>query len=210
MARNLEPKCRLCRKAGEKLFLKGDRCDTTKCAILKRKYRPGMHGQKRPKKLSEYGTQLQEKQKGKYVYGIMEKQFRNYFKKASKKRGDTGVFLLQLLETRLDNIIYRLNILPSRESIRQMITHGHIKINSKKVDIPSYQVKTGDIITIKENSSYLPKAKEEIKKDNNQGECPGWIFFDREKLEIKILNLPAKEDLPKNLNTKLIVEFYSR
>ncbi len=208
MARNLDPKCKLCRKIGEKLFLKGDRCDSAKCALIKRKYAPGMHGQKRKRKLSEYGIQLKEKQKAKYIYSILEKQFRNYFKKAAKKKGDTGFYLLQLLESRLDNVIHRVGLFPSRELVRQMINHGHIKVNQKKVNIPSYQVKQGDIIKIKDNSPYLKKINEAL--ENKKQEIPGWIFFDQKTLEIKILNLPAAEDLPKNIDSKLIIGFYSK
>ncbi|TSC96316.1 MAG: ribosomal protein S4P [Parcubacteria group bacterium Athens1014_10] len=208
MARNIDPKCRLCRRIGEKLFLKGDRCYSSKCALVKRKYPPGMHGSKRKRKVSEYGVQLKEKQKAKYIYGILEKQFRNYFKKAAKKKGDTGVYLFQFLESRLDNAIYRVNLFPSKELIRQMITHGHIKVNNRKVNIPSYQVKQGEIIKIKENSSYLKKARELSKE--KKGEIPGWLFFDQSKLEIKVLNLPTAEDFPKNIDIKLIIEFYSR
>lgn len=208
MARNLDPKCRLCRKLGEKLFLKGERCYSPKCTLVKRKYPPGMHGPKRQKKLSEYGVQLKEKQKAKYIYGILERQFRNYFKKAIKKTGDTSLFLLQLLERRLDNVIYRVGLIPSRDLVRQMIVHGHIKVNGKKVNIPSYQVKAGDIIKIKENSSYFKKIQE-MSKDK-KSRIPSWIFFDGKQSEIKILNLPTLDDLPKNIDTRLIIGFYSR
>lgn len=208
MARNLNPKCRLCRKTGEKLFLKGERCYSPKCALVKKNYPPGMHGHKRQTKKSEYSLQLKEKQKAKYIYGLLERQFKNYFNKATKKKGDTNFYLLQLLEKRLDNVISRINLFPSKILIRQMITHGHIKVNQKKVNIPSYQVKQGDIIKIKENSSYLKKIQE-IPKDEKE-EIPEWISFDPKKVEIKILNLPTAGDLPKNINAKSIIEFYSR
>ncbi len=170
MARNLEPKCRKCRRMGEKLFLKGDRCDSSKCAIVKRKYAPGMHGIKgKRKKVSEYGVQLKEKQKAKQIYGILERQFKTYFKKAIRKKGDTGLYLLQLLESRLDNAIHRSGLIPSRELVRQMITHGHIIVNGKKVSIPSYQVSTNDIIKI----HFLKELKnwQKIKKEKYRDGC---------------------------------------
>lgn len=209
MARNLEPKCRKCRRMGEKLFLKGERCNSPKCAIVKRKYPPGMHGVKgKRKKVSEYGIQLREKQKAKQIYGILERQFKTYFKKATRKKGDTGLYLLQLLESRLDNAICRSGLISSRELARQMITHGHIIVNGKKVSIPSYQVSTNDIIKIKENSSFLKRIKE-LPTDKKK-EIPGWMFFDDKNLEIKILNSPTTEDLPKDINSQLVIEFYSR
>ena len=162
MARNLNPKCRQCRRIGEKLFLKGDRCVSTKCALIKKNYPPGIHGAKQTRaKSSEYGKQLREKQKAKRIYGILEKQFRNYFKKAANKKKETGEILLKILEMRLDNVIYRVGLAKSRNKARQLVSHGHFLINNKKVNIPSYEVNIKDVIKIKQKSE---KLGEESKK----------------------------------------------
>jgi len=208
MARNLNPKCKQCRREGVKLFLKGERCYSPKCPMVKRKYPPGMHGSRLRKRISPYGLQLREKQKMKRIYRILERQFRNYFEKAQRKKGDTGINLLILLETRLDNVIYRANFAESRDAARQMVNHGHFKVNNRKVDIPSYQVKPKDVISLKEKSRLKTKIQGIIKA--KEEECPDWLSIDEKNLKIKINDLPKEEDLPKNIDTKLIVEYYSR
>ncbi|MEK7167182.1 MAG: 30S ribosomal protein S4 [Patescibacteria group bacterium] len=207
MARNLNPKCKQCRRIGEKLFLKGDRCISTKCALIKKNYAPGIHGakQQRGAKLSEYGKQLREKQKAKRIYGILEKQFKNYFQKAAKKKKETGELLLKVLEMRLDNVIYRAGLVKSRNKARQLVTHGFFLVNNKKVNIPSYEVRINDIIEIKKQNKKLEEDKKS-KKD----EIPLWLYFDAKENTIKILNIPKKEDLPQNIDTRLIIEHYSR
>ena len=195
------------RRLGEKLFLKGDRCISTKCALIKKNYAPGIHGakQQRGAKLSEYGKQLREKQKAKRIYGILEKQFKNYFQKAAKKKKETGELLLKVLEMRLDNVIYRAGLAKSRNKARQLVTHGHFLVNNKKVNIPSYEVRINDIIKIKKQNKKLEEDKKS-KKD----EIPLWLYFDAKENTIKILNIPKKEDLPQNIDTRLIIEHYSR
>lgn len=194
-------------------MLKGERCMSSKCAIVKRNYPPGIHGAKNTrKKKTEYGIQLREKQRAKEIYGILEKQFKNYYEKSVKSKNDTGSNLVSLLETRLDNAIYRSGIAKSRKQARQLVGHGHFFINNKKVDIPSYQVKTNDIIKIKESkvdNSFFKALKDEIKA-KKEIETPGWIHFNKEKLEIKILSKPNTRDIDQGFDTKLIIEFYSR
>lgn len=207
MAKYINAKCRRCRKEGIKLFLKGEKCYSPKCPMVKKKYPPGAHGLKRQRRLTEYGLQLREKQKAKAIYGILERQFKNYFKKAVKKKGDTEKFFLKLLERRLDNVIYKSGLVTSRNFARQLISHNHILVNQKRVNIPSYQVKNNDIIKVKEKSKLFPKIKEEAEEKR---EILKWLSLDKEKLEIKVLRLPEEEDLPKEINTKLIVEFYSK
>ncbi|PKL72399.1 30S ribosomal protein S4 [Candidatus Kuenenbacteria bacterium HGW-Kuenenbacteria-1] len=207
MARNLNPKCRQCRRSGEKLFLKGDRCISTKCAILKKNYPPGIHGAKQTRaKFSEYGKQLREKQKAKRIYGILEKQFKNYFLKAAKKKKETGEILLKILEMRLDNIIYRVGLAKSRNKARQLVSHGHFLVNNKKVNIPSYEVNINDVIKIKKKSEKLGEESKKVEKDK----IPLWLFFDIKENVYKILSEPKKEDLPQNIDTRLIVESYSK
>ncbi len=209
MAKDLNPKCKKCRREGAKLFLKGEKCYSSKCPIIKRNYPPGVHGPKRMKRLTEYGTQLREKQKAKRIYNLLEKQFNLSFKKASSIAGDTGENLLKLLEMRLDNSIYRLNIAVSRSQARQMVNHGHFSINGKSINIPSYMIKAGDIIKIKkghQNKKIFANAKERIKKDK----LPSWLNFDLEKLEAKVLHEPKKDDVEKNIDAQAIVEYYSR
>jgi len=207
MARYTDANCRLCRREGQKLFLKGERCYSGKCAIEKRNYAPGQHGQNNRKKISEYGTQLREKQKTKRFYGMQETQFRNLFDKAARKKGITGENLLILLETRLDNVVFRLGFASSRKEARQLVTHGHFTVNGKKVDIPSYTVKAGDAIKVKEKSASSPKFKE-IKEMSIS--VPSWITVDVEKLEGKIVTLPTRSEIDTPIAEHLIVELYSK
>lgn len=210
MGRNLDPKCKQCRRVGEKLFLKGERCFTSKCSMIKRNYPPGVHGPKGTKRLSEYGRQLKEKQKLIKTYRLQEKQFSNYFKKAKKMTGQTGENLLKLLEMRLDNILYQLKIFKSRDKARQIINHGHLIVNNKKVDIPSYQIKIGDIINIKPKSLENKFFKEILKKINKK-ELPSWLAYINEKeLKIKVTNLPTQEEISTGIDVAMIVEYYSR
>jgi small subunit ribosomal protein S4 len=208
MARNLNPKCKQCRRIGEKLFLKGDRCDSVKCTLIKKNYPPGIHGAKRQRgaKLSEYGKQLCEKQKAKRIYGILEKQFKNYFQKAAKKKKETGELLLKTLEMRLDNVIYRIGLVKSRNKARQLVTHGYFSINDKKANIPSYEVKINDVIKIRKQNKKWEEENKKLKKDD----IPLWLSFNAKENIIKILNKPKKEDLPQNIDTRLIVEHYSK
>lgn len=206
MARYTGPSCRLCRREGLKLFLKGERCYSTKCAIDKRNYAPGQHGQGR-KKVSDYGLQLREKQKAKRFYGVLENQFRQYFDKAANKPGITGENLLVMLETRLDNVVFRMGLGSSRKEARQLVRHGHFTLNGKKVNIPSLQVKEGDVITVKEKSVNSPKFKELKEASVN---APGWVSVDFEKLEGKVISSPTRQDIDIEIEEHLIVELYSK
>lgn len=208
MARNLDSKCRICRREREKLFLKGERCYSPKCAMIKKNYPPGLHGIKSAARPTDYGLQLREKQKLKRIYRILEKQLKNYFKKAQKKKGDVGQNLLKMLELRLDNLIYRIGLFPSRNMARQAISHGHVLVNKKRVNIPSYSVsvKKGEIIKFKE-ISLIKRLAEERK---GKLEIPKWLSFDDKKLELKLIEEPSEKDLPQNVNIKLIIEYYSR
>ena len=206
MSRYTDANCKLCRREGQKLFLKGERCYSTKCALEKRNYAPGQHGQAR-KKQSDYGNQLREKQKAKRFYGVQETQFRNLFDKAAKKSGKTGDNLLIMLETRLDNAVFRLGFAASRKEARQLVTHGHFTINGKKANIPSMEVKAGDVIAVKSRSQQSPKFKE-IKE--MQITVPQWMDVDVNKLEGKILALPTREQIDTPVAEHLIVELYSK
>lgn len=206
MSRYTDANCKLCRREGQKLFLKGERCYSTKCALEKRNYAPGQHGQAR-KKQSDYGNQLREKQKAKRFYGVQETQFRNLFDKAAKKSGKTGDNLLIMLETRLDNAVFRLGFAASRKEARQLVTHGHFTVNGKKADIPSMEVKAGDVIAVKSRSQQSPKFKE-IK--DMQITVPQWMDVDVNKLEGKILALPTREQIDTPIAEHLIVELYSK
>lgn len=206
MARYTDANCRLCRREGQKLFLKGDRCYSSKCAIDRRGYAPGQHGQGRTK-ISEYGLQLREKQKAKRFYGLQETQFRNLFDKAARKSGITGENLLILLETRLDNVVFRLGFASSRKEARQLVNHGHFRVNGKKVNIPSYTVKPGDVIKVKEKSTNSPKFKE-VKEMSIT--VPSWVAVDVEKLEGKILSVPTRAEIDTPVAEHLIVELYSK
>jgi small subunit ribosomal protein S4 len=206
MSRYTDANCKLCRREGQKLFLKGERCYSTKCALEKRNYAPGQHGQAR-KKQSDYGNQLREKQKAKRFYGVQETQFRNMFDKAAKKSGKTGDNLLIMLETRLDNAVFRLGFAASRKEARQLVTHGHFTINGKKANIPSMEVKAGDVIAVKSRSQQSPKFKE-IR--DMQITVPQWMDVDVNKLEGKILALPTREQIDTPIAEHLIVELYSK
>ena len=208
MARYKDEQCRICRREGQKLFLKGSRCYSDKCSVSRRNYAPGEHGQKR-KKLSEYGTQLREKQKTKSFYGVGEKQFRKYFVMASNKKGITGENLLQILESRLDNVVYRLGFGTSRAQARQLVNHGQFDVNGKKVDIPSYLVKPGDVISVRE----IKKENKTIKANmeaNSARPIPTWLERDIEKLSGKVIKLASREDVDIPVEEHLIVELYSK
>jgi len=208
MARYTDAVCRLCRKEGQKLFLKGDRCYTDKCAADRRPYPPGQHGQGRAK-TSEYGLQLREKQKAKRYYGLMERQFHGYFELASKRKGKTGENLLAILESRLDNVIYRLGFAMSRAEARQLVLHGHFMVNAKKVNIPSFLVKPGMIITLKEKSRGLDKFKTAIEA-NAFRQPPKWLEYDANALVAKVAAYPSREDIDMPIEEQLIVEHYSK
>ncbi|MFA5063206.1 MAG: 30S ribosomal protein S4 [Candidatus Omnitrophota bacterium] len=211
MARYTDAVCKLCRRQGEKLFLKGTRCNTEKCAASKRAYPPGQHGQggKRRSKLSNYGLQMKEKQKVKRIYGVLEKQFRRYFKIASKTKGVTGKVLLQLLERRLDNVIFRLGLGLSRAQARQIVRHNFIQVNSRRVNIPSYLIMQGDVIQVKVKEKALNKIKE-ILEQSKERTVPTWLEFNSAELSGKVLRLPGKEDIQQVIQEQLIVELYSK
>lgn len=209
MARYTGAVCRLCRREGQKLFLKGDRCYTDKCSVERRSYAPGMHGNARNKKLSEYGVQLREKQKAKRYYGLLESQFAEYFEMATKKQGMTGENLLSILETRLDNVAYRLGFAMSRAEARQLVRHGHFTVNGKKVNIPSFLVKVGDVITLKDGSRSSDKFKGSLEA-NASRVIPKWLDFDKNNLVAKVIAEPAREDIDLPIEEHLIVELYSK
>ncbi|MBM3253607.1 MAG: 30S ribosomal protein S4 [Candidatus Omnitrophica bacterium] len=208
MSKYLGPACRLCRKEGVKLFLKGTRCQSEKCAFNRRDYTPGQHGSKRTK-LSDYGFQLREKQKVKRIYGVLEKQFRRYFKLSEKSKGVTGEKLLELLERRLDNVIFRLCYAPSRQAARQIVKHNHIRVDSKRVNIPSFLVKEGDIIEVIGNENFIKNVKQIFGLVKERG-APGWLEVDSENLKGKVVRLPLREDIGFPIQEKLIVELYSK
>ncbi len=208
MARYTGPVCRLCRREGEKLFLKGERCYSDKCSVGRRSYAPGQHGQGR-KKSSEYGLQLRAKQKARRYYGVNEVQFHHYFEIAERKVGVTGENLLRILESRLDNIVYRVGFASSRAEARQLVGHGHFEVNGKRVDIASYLVKAGDVIAICEKARKSEKIKAVIEA-NSARPVPQWIDVNRDALEAKVINLPAREMIDAPIEEQLIVEFYSK
>jgi len=208
MSRYKDEQCRICRREGQKLFLKGSRCYTDKCSVTRRNYAPGEHGQGN-KKLSEYGTQLREKQKTKSFYGVGEKQFRKYFEMAENKKGITGENLLQILESRIDNVVYRAGFGSSRAQARQLVNHGHFEVNGKKVDIPSYLVKEGDVVAVRE----IKKDNKTIKANveaNSAKPVPEWLEKDSEKLQVKVIRLASREDVDIPVEEHLIVELYSK
>ena len=209
MARYTGSVCRLCRREDQKLFLKGDRCYTEKCAIERRRYPPGMHGQKRRRKESDYGLQLREKQKARRIYGIMERQFRQYFKKADRARGVTGEHLLSILERRLDNVIFRLGFAGSRREARQLVNHGHFKVNGRKVTISSFLVKVGQTIEVREKSRKVQRILDSLETVQRRG-VPGWLEVDQENFRGVVNALPSGEDLEQTINAQLIVELYSK
>lgn len=208
MARYRGPACKLCRREGQKLFLKGAKCYTAKCTLDQRNFAPGMHG-KRRSKLSPYGEQLREKQKVRRMYGLLEKQFLLTFQKASKKKGKTGEVLLQMLETRLDNVVFRAGIAPARTTARMYVIHNHVTVNGKKVNIPSFQVRTGDVIEVKDNPKSRKVATNFLKETESRI-VPRWIKLDREKFKLEILDVPARDDIDAQINEQLIVELYSK
>lgn len=208
MARYTGAVCRQCRREGQKLFLKGERCYTDKCGIVRRQYAPGQHGQSR-KKMSEYGLQLREKQKARRYYGVLESQFRKYFDIANKSTGVTGETLLSILESRLDNVAYRLGFGTSRPEARQLVTHGHFTVNGKKVNIPSFLVKPGDVISIKEKSRGSSKIKDVLEVTSSKT-VPKWLDLDRNTLTAKVLNLAERDDIDLEVEEHLIVELYSK
>ena len=207
MARDTDSVCRQCRREGAKLFLKGDRCFGAKCAIVKRPTPPGQHGVSR-KKQSQYGIQLREKQKARRAYGVLEGQFRGYFQQASRMRGVTGENLLMLLERRLDNVVYRLGMGDSRAHARQLVTHGHIRVNGKKVNIPSFRVKLNDEITIRSGSQSMENLKQ-LREEGNRM-VPKWLSLDHENLVGKVIAMPQRDDIDLTIEEHQIVELYSR
>lgn len=209
MAKYVGPVCRICRREGVKMYVKGDRCFTAKCAIEKRNHIPGQHGQQQRKKLSNYGVQLREKQKLRRIYGLTEKQFRNCFDKASLQKGASGENFLILLERRLDNVIFRLGLADSRKEARQIVRHGHITVDGKKVDIPSYLIKVGQVVAVREKSKTSPLFVELLESAKNK-KAPAWIEADYEKIQGRIIGLPAREDIDTQVDELLIVEFYSK
>jgi len=209
MARYTDPSCRLCRRERQKLFLKGTKCFTEKCPVERRGYPPGQHGQSRRMKVSEYGVQLREKQKVRRTYGLMETQFRNYFAKALKQSGRTGETLVKMLESRLDNVVYRLGFAPSRKAARQLITHGHFLVNTTPVDIPSYQLKAGDTIHVREKSRQLEILHASMKRMKDTAMLP-WLTLDKATRTGSFLNVPERADIPLNADEQLIVELYSK
>jgi|TARA_B110000967_G_scaffold178762_1_gene193794 small subunit ribosomal protein S4 len=209
MARNLDPKCRQCRREGEKLFLKGEKCFTEKCGIEKRNYPPGQHGQRRASRLSDYGVQLREKQKLRRIYGILEKQFRGYYAEADRKKGITGDNLLQMLESRLDNVTYKMGLGASRTESRQIVKHNSVLVNGKRVNIPSYQVQPGDEISISDSSKNQLRIKAALEAAEERG-FPEWLEVNTKKLSGVFKNKPERDDLPSTINESLIVELYSK
>ncbi len=201
--------CRLCRRQGEKLFLKGTRCQTEKCAANKRAYPPGQHGQGRRQKLSNYGLQLKEKQKVKRIYGVMEKQFRIYFKIASKTKGVTGKVLLQLLERRLDNVIFRMGLGTSRAQARQVVRHNMVAVNSRRVNIPSFLVAKDDVVEIKTKDKAKIKLKDNLELSKERT-VPSWLAFNLAEMKATVLRLPEKGDIQQQIQEQLIVELYSK
>jgi len=209
MARYTSPSCRLCRRERQKLFLKGTKCFTEKCPVERRAFPPGQHGQTRRAKISEYGVQLREKQKIRRTYGLMETQFHNYFEKALKQTGRTGETLVKLLERRLDNVVYRLGLAPSRKTARQLIAHGHFLVNNKPVDIPSYLLKPGDTIQVREKSKKLEILHSSMKRMKDTGMLP-WLSLDKAAMVGTFLDVPARADIPLNADEQLVVELYSK
>lgn len=208
MARYTGPVCKLCRREGEKLFLKGDKCYSEKCPLNNRNFAPGQHGKGR-KKTSEYGLQLRAKQKARRYYGVLESQFYHYFEIAERKSGVTGENLLRILESRLDNVVYRLGWASSRAEARQLVVHGHFIVNGKKTDIPSFLLKAGDVIAIKSKSRESAKIKE-VLEANGSRPVPQWLDLNRETLECKVVNLPERSEIDAPVQEQLIVEFYSK
>jgi small subunit ribosomal protein S4 len=209
MGRSLEPKCKLCRRAGEKLMLKGERCNSAKCAMVKRNYPPGFHGSNKRRRTTDFGQQLNEKQKAKRTYGMLEKQFRITFDKALSKGGNTGDNFLRLLEMRLDNTVYRMGFGESRSKSRQIVGHGMLTVNGNKVTIPSYQVRVGDVIEIKSNKKDA-KLFKDLSEKLKTYETPAWLSLDSKKLTGKVMGAPTMESINPTFNVQMIIEFYSK
>ena len=209
MARNLDPKCRQCRREGEKLFLKGEKCFTDKCAIERRSYAPGQHGQRSGMRLSDYGKQLREKQKMRRLYGVLERQFRKTYADASRTKGITGERLLQLLESRLDNVAYRMGFGASRSEARQVVRHNAILVNGRRVNIPSYQVRPGDVIEVAERSKGQLRIKAGVDAVESRG-VPEWLELDSKAMKGTFKALPARSELPATINESLVIELYSK
>jgi small subunit ribosomal protein S4 len=209
MARYTDPSCRLCRREKQKLFLKGTKCFTEKCPVERRGFPPGQHGQSRRSKVSPYGVQLREKQKVRRMYGLQETQFRNYFAKALRQPGRTGETLVKFLERRLDNVVYRLSLAPSRKAARQLITHGHFLVNNRPVDIPSYLVRAGDVVQVREKSRKLDLIHSSMKRMKDAAMLP-WLSLDKATMAGTFLNVPERADIPLNADEQLIVELYSK
>ncbi|MFZ5515756.1 MAG: 30S ribosomal protein S4 [Candidatus Zhuqueibacterota bacterium] len=209
MARYKGPDCKLCRRENQKLFLKGTKCNTNKCPFEKKGYAPGQHGRNRRVKHSEYGVQLREKQKVRRIYGILENQFSNYFERAERMKGITGSNLLQLLESRLDNVVFRLGFAPSRKTARQLVRHRHFLVNDKLVDIPSYIVHVGDVVQVKEKSKKMAVVHSSLRKIKDDRQYP-WLSLNKANLSGTYLNLPERTDIPESITESLIVELYSK
>jgi small subunit ribosomal protein S4 len=209
MARYIGPVCRLCRREGMKLFLKGERCYTDKCAIEKRNVPPGQHGRARRAKMVGYGIQLREKQKVKRTYGVLENQFRRYFEEADRRKGITGELLLQMLERRLDNVVYRLGFATSRPQGRQLVRHGHFTVNGQKVDIPSYQVRPGDVVGVRQSSRENPTLQHAMEEVKGRG-IPEWLALDAAAVAGRVSQLPTREQINLPVQEQLIVELYSK
>lgn len=210
MANTIDSKCKLCRRAGEKLFLKGDRCLSPKCAMVRRPYAPGIHGQNPSRGRSEFGRQLSMKQKIKRLYGVMERQFRHHFEESKLRQGATGDLLLQRLECRLDNVVYRLGFAPSRIAARQLVGHKFFTVNGKRMNIPSYEVRIGDVIALKASKEEKTVTKNRMEVLKNKNDVPHWLALDAEKLEGKVLALPSREDVGISVDAQMVVEYYSK
>ncbi len=209
MARYREAVCKLCRREGEKLFLKGERCNSAKCAVEKKAYPPGQHGKGRRQKISDYGLQLREKQKIKRYYGLLESQFRGTFEKANQKKGITSENLLKMLECRLDNIVFRMGFAPSRSTARQLVRHRHLTVNGKLVDIPSYQVKADDIVQVRDKSRKMETIHNAMKRIKEGNQLP-WLNLDKANMKGTLLEVPGRADIPVTFNENLVVELYSK
>ena len=209
MARYTDPSCRLCRRERQKLFLKGTKCYTEKCPVERRAFPPGQHGQSRRQKVSEYGVQLREKQKVRRMYGLQETQFRNTFAKALKQTGRTGELLVKLLERRLDNVVYRLGLAPSRQAARQLVVHGHFTVNNTPVDIPSYLLKAGDVVKVCDKAKKMEVLHSSMKRMKDTAMLP-WLSLDKATMTGTFLNVPERADIPLNADEQLIVELYSK
>ncbi len=209
MARYIDASCKLCRREKQKLFLKGTKCYTEKCPLERRNYAPGQHGQSRRTRISEYGVQLREKQKVRRQYGVLEAQFRNYFERASKATGKTGDMLVKTLERRLDNVLYRMGLAPSRKAARQLVLHRHFLVNNRIVDVPSYLLNPGDVVQVRDKSKKLELIHASMKRMKDNAMLP-WLSLDKASMTGTFLNVPERADIPLNANEQLIVELYSK